>query len=918
MITAEHCQKLKLIYKEIVHWRPKFFTLKKNKTGHAFIDTLHTTLSALLDRSQDALLVAMVMPHLVLPRTKSENDGSQNQTLTRRLEMWLNGQFDDLFHEAKALQLRLKRYQTKQRDVFKEFDHHVTTGKISNALRCLEEDQKGLVLSLSDKIDNKTVNQILREKHPEPADMKVNYLVENPFEQTLPFHPSIFDQLNARTIRNAAMKTQGSHGPSGLDANEWRRFLTLFGQSSVNLCKCLADIAKLIATTELPSGTLEAYNACRLIPLDKNPGVRPIGVGEVLRRIIGRSILKCLSNDLKQLGGNLQLCLGQKCGIEFAIHSLRDAFDKPESEGMLLIDATNAFNSLNRKLALENIKVVCPSLLIPLKNSYASPCSLFVNGKVIPSQEGTTQGDPLAMAMYGIALLPLVKLLENTDIVQKWYADDGNAVGKLEDLHRLHEALAEHGPAFGYHITKCHIIAKKNHIENAKEIFKNKDVDVLEGHRVLGSVIGSTSACHDFKTKIVSEHAKTISQLSQHAKTAPQNVYQAYTKGMQTKFSFLTRTTPDMEEYLQEPEKHIKENLIPSLTGKNTVTTTDRILFSLPVRNGGLNISLPEDNINNLRWSKSLGDCLSNADPMTAENSQHRIKRVIREEKKKMLTEKIDKVKQGATEDQLYALQLASEKGASSWLNALPLKRYGFTLTKTEFRDGLAIRYGWEPKNIPASCRCRETFNLAHALHCAKGGYTHMRHNEIRDTFANLMKDVCFDVELEPKLQPLEGESFDNKTTTTEDEARLDIKANGLWDTRFNRTFFDVKIFNPHAKSCPRNIKEAYKLHEAQKRLKYEQRIVEVENSSFNPLVFATTGGAAPTASKVMSRLAFKLSEKSEDTYAEVMGYIRTKVSFALLKSSVLCLRGCRSLKRQPEIIDSAIGAIVEEGRLSQ
>ena len=93
-------------------------------------------------------------------------------------------------------------------------------------------------------------------------------------------------------------------------------------------------------------------------------------------------------------------------------------------------------------------------------------------------------------------------------------------------------------------------------------------------------------------------------------------------------------------------------------------------------------------------------------------------------------------------------------------------------------------------------------------------------------------------------------------------------------------------------------IKEAYKLHEAQKRLKYEQRIVEVENSSFNPLVFATTGGASPTASKVLSRLAFKLSEKSEDTYAEVMGYIRTKVSFALLKNSVLCLRGCRSLKR--------------------
>ena len=142
-----------------------------------------------------------------------------------------------------------------------------------------------------------------------------------------------------------------------------------------------------------------------------------------------------------------------------------------------------------------------------------------------------------------------MKLLENTDIVKKWYANDGNAVGKLKDLHRLHEPLAEHGPAFGY------IIAKKNHIENAKKIFKNKDVDILEGHRVLGSLISSAFACHNFKTKIASEHAKTTSTLSQHAKTAPQNVYKAYTKGMQTKLSFLTRTTPDMEEYLQEPEK---------------------------------------------------------------------------------------------------------------------------------------------------------------------------------------------------------------------------------------------------------------------------------------------------------------------------------------------------------------------------
>ena len=94
------------------------------------------------------------------------------------------------------------------------------------------------------------------------------------------------------------------------------------------------------------------------------------------------------------------------------------------------------------------------------------------------------------------------------------------------------------------------------------------------------------------------------------------------------------------------------------------------------------------------------------------------------------------------------------------------------------------------------------------------------------------MDDVCHDVQIEPKLQSLDGEIFSSNSTTTDDDARLDIKANGLWGSRFNRTFFDVKIFNPHAKSCPKTIKDAYKYHESIKRNKYEKRIRETEHSS--------------------------------------------------------------------------------------
>ena len=226
-----------------------------------------------------------------------------------------------------------------------------------------------------------------------------------------------------------------------------------------------------------------------------------------------------------------------------------------------------------------------------------------------------------------------------------------------------------------------------------------------------------------------------------------------------------------MEPFLQETEKTISEKLLPALTGKTTHTEEQRLLFSLPLENGGLNILSPDDRAGDYSRSVALSECLNGMEPLAPENSHYKI---LREFKKQILQNnntKIEKLEEVLTEGELYAMKLSSEKGASGWLNALPLQKYGFALTKSEFRDGLALRYGWEPKNLPISCACGEPFEMSHALHCAKGGYTHLRQNESRDTFAKFLGDVCNDVEIEPKLQPLEGETFDNKSTSTEDEA---------------------------------------------------------------------------------------------------------------------------------------------------
>ena len=224
------------------------------------------------------------------------------------------------------------------------------------------------------------------------------------------------------------------------------------------------------------------------------------------------------------------------------------------------------------------------------------------------------------------------------------------------------------------------------------------------------------------------------------------------------------------------------------------------------------------------------------------------------------------------------------------------------------------MRYGWEPLNTAHTCPCGQPLTLTHSLHWPKGGYTHLKHKEIRDTYATLPDELCHDVEIELKLQSLEGENLHNKTTTIEDDARLDIKANGLWGGRFRRTFFDVKIFNPYANSCPKTISDIYKYHESVKTLKYQQRILDVDHSSFVPLTFACTGGAAPGFAETSQKLAEKLSEKQNESNSGTMNFKKTKIICALLRSEVLCLRGCKNLKNTSKI-DNSICAIIEEGR---
>ena len=237
------------------------------------------------------------------------------------------------------------------------------------------------------------------------------------------------------------------------------------------------------------------------------------------------------------------------------------------------------------------------------------------------------------------------------------------------------------------------------------------------------------------------------------------------------------------------------------------------------------------------------------------------------------------------------SMSLAQEKGASSWLTALPVMEFSFTLHKSAFRDALCLRYGWLPDHAPTNCDCGTNFSIEHALSCPKGGFPSIRRNEIRDLTANLLSEVCNNVCTEPHLQPVTGKQLNGATANSQDGARLDIAANGLWGGRTERTFFDVRVFNPHAPSNRHsNATSCYRKHEKEKKQAYEQRIIDLEDSSFTPLVLSSTGGLGPAATSTYKRLATLLAGKWNQSYSSTMSWLRCRLSFSLLHSSIQVL----------------------------
>ena len=304
------------------------------------------------------------------------------------------------------------------------------------------------------------------------------------------------------------------------------------------------------------------------------------------------------------------------------------------------------------------------------------------------------------------------------------------------------------------------------------------------------------------------------------------------------------RTIESFEDYFEPIQEAIDDLLLPTLFGQTELLPSDlRQLVTLTFAQGGLGVpdlrfEAPQ------QFAASTSITAPHVDSITtqsmfmreSENSTEELKRQHQALKTASVKSRMESIDSTLPSDLLRSVNQSRDKGASSWLTAVPLVDQGLVLNKQEFRDSLRLRYNMPLSDLPSKCVCGEKYSVCHVLSCKKGGFVAQRHVGVCNLLTSLIDKVCTNVEVEPQLQPLDNERFNLRSAVTSQEARLDFKAGGFW-SRGVTALFDVRVTHVNSK-CNQG-KATSTIFKEQE----EERVLEVEMRSFTPLAFGTNGG---------------------------------------------------------------------------
>jgi hypothetical protein len=876
------------------------------------------------------------------------------------MHQWELGKFVALVDdtEATALSLRGGNRASDEDSRMRAFNARVLSGRLRSAVRVLTNRAGGKGVLEPDEACTKTgrpVIDILRSKHPKMRDPAPD--LEDPDRGSFEEYPSIPEplplEITDEVVSVVGSRLSGGAGPGGTDAVSLRNWLLRFGKESEALRLEFAKLAEWLANSHPPWAAYRGLMACRLVALDKDPGVRPIGIGEIYRRLLAKCLLKVAGAEATAAAGNLNLCAGLAAGIEGAVHAVREAWETPQGEppnfapepqpgveapplpslptdGMdeaeelplpplpdptvcVLIDATNGFNELGRRAMLWSVRHLWPAGSRFAFNCYRHSAQLILRQSgqpchVLSSDEGVTQGDPLAMVLYGLALVPLARRLRQAapDVVQPWYADDFSMVGKSKAVARAMDLLVTLGPARGYYPepTKSLLICHDGEQAEALTHLGRFHFASSNGHRYVGGFIGTPEARSAWLEPKIQAWIGGIDALARAARHFPQAAYAGLAKSLQSEWQYLQRVLPDCSAAFEPVEEALASAFLPALFQAEEPMLA-RQLLALPVKRAGLGIPNPAESADDCHEaSKAVTRALTlsllkGEDLVAQAHLEHAsAERRLQHTARLQAADDTLSALKAAAPDRLarFRLQRAQETGA--WLTTMPESLNGTELTEDEFRDSLRLRFGLCPTHLPDKCDgCGSAFTVEHGLSCRQGGLILLRHDDVAREWHHLCAQATQPsaVSDEPLIHTgraaHDGEGA--LGTQANPDSRGDVAVHGFWK-RGQTCVFDIRITDTEAKSY-RSMDPAKVLArgEKEKKDKYLQACVD-RRRSFTPLVFSIDGLRGKEGKGAQKRLAFLLSGKWKKTYSAVAGYVNSRLSVALVRATSLCLRGAR------------------------
>ncbi|MGL4351554.1 MAG: reverse transcriptase domain-containing protein [Plesiomonas shigelloides] len=572
-------------------------------------------------------------------------------------------------------------------------------------------------------------------------------------------------------------------------------------------------------------------NANRGLALDKFPGVRPIGIGNIERRLIAKCIIAEAGPAATQAAGTYQLAVGLPAGIEGAIHAARQYWETQADEpnfGFLQIDAKNAFNELDRTMMLYVTRYLWPKGARYVYNCYKHwSVVLFLDttsgtATKIYSATGVVQGCPLSMYLYSLTTVPLIQRLQRefSSMLHVWYADDGNVAGPFEQIDHYLSRLTKLGKPYGYIVqpNKCQLITK--HPDSARYALEDSplatSVKIIHGSRFLGGYIGTDTTFSQWLTEKVQGWAHGVTAITTVATRYPQSAYTGFHKSLQQQWHFVQRTCPCEPAMFQPIEDLISNTFIPALfqLPSNHSSLPPRPTTALPIKKAGLALNNPTtDAPLNYKASQELTaeitralldptlppqDTTPTPTPVLPQPQLHNPPRGafrIADHRTAMATgrENAKRAKEASNQaiydEQSNSLmeqpngcilqrRLARCCKTGAWLTARPGTLERTSLSAQEWRDGIYLRYGMTPQGLPALCDgCNQPNSTNHAFNCLFGGLVTLRHNDIREELGAIASEIFQPtaITIEPSLTttptsaiPVGQQIHNNNTTTIE------------------------------------------------------------------------------------------------------------------------------------------------------